>query len=217
MVPQSEQLKREAEETRWQLAGTLEELRGRVTPGRVVDQLLDHARTGAASEFLRNLVREVRENPIPVGLIGIGIVWLMVVGSRRSREAIVSAEDPVSKSALLAAEETTDLGTAAVVRSAKREQQTASRVSERTSDVARTLSDRATELGRRARGLGNGAVGRAAEAASAFVPAGVETAKRPFTVPEERDERAIEGAVEAMQREREISSIVEAAALAPLG
>ena len=52
---------REVEETRWQLAGTLEELRDRMTPGRVVDELVDYTRDGPVAEFLRNLGREVRE------------------------------------------------------------------------------------------------------------------------------------------------------------
>jgi Protein of unknown function (DUF3618) len=46
MESQSEQFEREAEETRWQLAGTFEELRDRMTPGRVVDQVVDYTRDG---------------------------------------------------------------------------------------------------------------------------------------------------------------------------
>ncbi len=84
MESQSEQFEREAEETRWQLAGTFEELRDRMTPGRVVDQVVDYTRDGPAAEFLRNLKREVRENPMPLVLIGIGIAWLMVASSRPS-------------------------------------------------------------------------------------------------------------------------------------
>ena len=42
MQSQSARIAREVEETRWQLSGTLEELRGRMTPGRVVDQVLDY-------------------------------------------------------------------------------------------------------------------------------------------------------------------------------
>ena len=52
-----------------------------------------------AAEFLRNLGREVRENPMPLVLIGIGIAWLMVASSRTSRAAIASAADTVAKKA----------------------------------------------------------------------------------------------------------------------
>src|SRR5947207_7438064 len=99
MTSQSEQFEREAEETRWQLAGTLEELRDRMTPGRVVDQVIDYTRDSPAAEFIRNLGREVRENPMPLVLIGIGIAWLMVASSRSSRAAIASAADTVARKA----------------------------------------------------------------------------------------------------------------------
>src|SRR5260370_13170952 len=85
MARQSEQLEREAEQTRQQLAGWLEELRSRVTPGQVIDQLADFAREGAAADFLRNLGREIRENPIPVLLIAVGIGWLVIAASRSPR------------------------------------------------------------------------------------------------------------------------------------
>jgi hypothetical protein len=72
MESQSARLEREVEETCGQLSGTLEELRGRMTPGRVVDQVIDYTRESPAAELFRNLGQEVRENPLPVVLIGIG-------------------------------------------------------------------------------------------------------------------------------------------------
>ena len=83
MGQQSEQLEREAEDVRGQLAGSLAELRYRITPGQVIDELLDYAREGPAAEFLRNLAREIRENPVPLLLIVIGIGWLAIATSRR--------------------------------------------------------------------------------------------------------------------------------------
>jgi hypothetical protein len=84
MARQSEQLEREAEDTRTQLEGTLNELRLRLTPGQVVDQITDYAREGPAADFLRNLAREVQKNPIPVLLIAVGIAWLVITASSRS-------------------------------------------------------------------------------------------------------------------------------------
>jgi Protein of unknown function (DUF3618) len=141
MESQSEQFEREAEETRWQLAGTFEELRDRMTPGRVVDQVVDYMRDGPAAEFLRNLKREVRENPMPLVLIGIGIAWLMLASSRTSRAAIASAADCVARAA-------NDIGTAtsaAVNRTSEWGQQTVTRLSDRASNVANTVRRRADE------------------------------------------------------------------------
>src|ERR1700704_3315168 len=76
----TEQLERETEQTRARLAETLEELRS-MTPGRVVDEVLDYAKTGGG-DFLRNvgtkLGHQVSENPLPAALIGAGIVWMMM-------------------------------------------------------------------------------------------------------------------------------------------
>jgi ferritin-like metal-binding protein YciE len=99
MANQSEKLEREAGRTRAQLSETLEELRARMTPGQVIDQLIDYAREGPAAEFRRNLAREVRENPLPLVLIGIGVAWLIAASSRSSRALIASAADPVTRRA----------------------------------------------------------------------------------------------------------------------
>jgi len=99
MANQSEKLEREAGRTRAQLSETLEELRARMTPGQVIDQLIDYAREGPAAEFGRNLAREVRENPLPLVLIGIGVAWLIAASSRSSRALIASAADPVTRRA----------------------------------------------------------------------------------------------------------------------
>jgi hypothetical protein len=99
MPSPSEQHEREAGETRAQLSGIVEELRARMTPGQVIDQLLDYAREGPAAEFRHNLAQQVRENPLPLVLIGIGIAWLMVASSRSSRAMIASAADSVTRKA----------------------------------------------------------------------------------------------------------------------
>jgi Protein of unknown function (DUF3618) len=91
MANQSEKLEREAGRTRAQLAETLHELRARMNPGQVIDQLIGYAREGPAAEFGRNLAREVRERPLPLVLIEIGIAWLMVASNRSSRAMIASA------------------------------------------------------------------------------------------------------------------------------
>jgi hypothetical protein len=207
MTSQSEQIEREAEETRWQLAGTLEELRDRMTPGRVVDQLVDYTRDGPAAEFLRNLGRGVRENPMPLVLIGIGIAWFMLASSRTSRAAIASAADSVARAA-------NDIGTAtsaAVNRTSEWGQQTATRLSDRASNAASAVSDKAAELAGRASEVSDGVVEKT-RAASAMARAALDKTKQPLTHTGERDGRAVEGALEEIHREREGASAVEAAA-----
>ena len=146
MESQSEQLEQEADVTRWRLSQTLEELRGRMTPGQAVDQVLDYTRNGPAGEFLRNLGREIRENPMPLVLIGIGIAWLMIASSRSSRAAIANAADSVARKAA-------DIGnatSAAASRATEWGQQSASRLSESASNVATIVTGRRTAVASRA-------------------------------------------------------------------
>ena len=70
------------------------------------------------------------------------------------------------------------------------------------SDAVRTVSDRTAEIAGRARVISDGVAERA-RMVSAVAGATFEKAKRPFTSDGERDGRAVEGALEAMHRERE--------------
>jgi uncharacterized protein DUF3618 len=129
MTKSSAQLEREAEQTRSQLAATLEELRGRITPGQLVDQTLDYARESNLAELARNLGRDARDNPLPLALIGTGIAWLMMTNGRRRGFDAALADARASASGAL--EETTmqPHGTAAWTSSA------ASSAAERASGV----------------------------------------------------------------------------------
>jgi Protein of unknown function (DUF3618) len=175
MESQSARLEREVEETRWQLTGTLEELRGRMTPRQVVDQVIDYTRDSPAAEFFRNMGREVRENPLPLALIGIGIAWLLLASNRTSRAAIAAAADNLASKA-------DDVGTATaafVSRTSEWGQQTATRVADRATDVASTVGDKTAELAGRARDAAD--LADKARSASAAAVATFEKAKRPFT------------------------------------
>ena len=165
MESQSARLEREAEETRWQLSGTLEELRARMTPGRVVDQVIDYSRDSPAAEFLHNLRREIRDNPMPLVLIMIGIAWLIVASNRTSRAAIAAATDTAAKKA-------EDIGvatSAAVSRTSEWGQQMVARLSDRASDVANTVGNTAGELADRARGATGGLAEKGRSAAAGAV------------------------------------------------
>jgi len=78
----TEQLERETEQTRARLAETLEELRS-MTPGRVLDEVLEYAKEGGG-DFMRNLGTQVVENPLPATLIGAGIAWYVMSNGKAS-------------------------------------------------------------------------------------------------------------------------------------
>lgn len=74
----SADIEHEVERTRAGLTETLEELRDRASPGQLFEQALDYARTSGGAEFTRNLGAAVRDNPLPLLLIGAGIGWMML-------------------------------------------------------------------------------------------------------------------------------------------
>jgi hypothetical protein len=135
MASQSEQLEGQAEVARRRLQATLEELSARARLGPVIDQVIDYARRGPAGELFRSFGREVRENPMPVVLIGIAIAWLAVSTSRSARAVIANAADSVSRKAA-------EIGTATIGVVGK----TGDAVAHRLGDVAGGLAERAEEV-----------------------------------------------------------------------
>lgn len=90
---QTEQLEREAEVARERLSEALGELRARMTPGQALGELIDYAREGKAAEFVAPLGRALRENLLPVALLGAGIAWLLATsGLRRTGRAVGKAK-----------------------------------------------------------------------------------------------------------------------------
>src|SRR5262245_40625926 len=81
----SELLEREAEARRAQLAETFDELRARVTPGHVLDRLVDYATDSGGADFFRNLRGQAVANPLALGIVGAGLVWLMFSNGRETR------------------------------------------------------------------------------------------------------------------------------------
>jgi hypothetical protein len=78
----SAQLEREAENIRAHISADLEELRTRITPGHLVDQVVDYARGSGAAEFVHNLRAQVVKNPMPVAVVGAGLAWLVLSSFR---------------------------------------------------------------------------------------------------------------------------------------
>src|SRR5262249_58567602 len=133
----SDQLRREAEQSRAQLAQTLEELRARITPGQVVDQLTDYAGDRGAAEFFSNLGRQAVNNPLPVTLMGAGLAWLMLAGDSSAKRT--------SKTTGASTSETDLAGTAE-----RASDEAARRLHETSDEAASAYEDASTAAGRAA-------------------------------------------------------------------
>lgn len=83
----SAEIQRDIDHTRAEMSETLEALRGRLSPGELFEQAISYVKDGGASEFTSNLGDTIKHNPVPTALIGIGLAWLMMGGSRRPASA----------------------------------------------------------------------------------------------------------------------------------
>jgi ElaB/YqjD/DUF883 family membrane-anchored ribosome-binding protein len=73
----SEQLEREVDRIRGRIEETLSDLRERLSPNLLMEDLFDYSQVYGGADFVRNLGRQVTQNPLPVALMGAGLAWLM--------------------------------------------------------------------------------------------------------------------------------------------
>jgi len=72
----SAQLEHEVEEQRQRIENRIGEIRDRLSPGQLVDELLSYTKNGG-QHFAANLGQTVSNNPLPATLLGISLIWLM--------------------------------------------------------------------------------------------------------------------------------------------
>lgn len=82
MSMETDRLEADVEQSRHRLNDTLSELGSKLSPGQMLDEGIGLLQ-GQAGRFAGQLGRQVRDNPLPVVLIGAGIAWL-VVSSRQN-------------------------------------------------------------------------------------------------------------------------------------
>src|SRR5947209_4098212 len=78
----TKQLERNVDSTRGRIEETLAELRERLSPPSLMEEALGYAKENGGADFVRNLGRQVADNPLPVALMGAGLAWLMVAQNR---------------------------------------------------------------------------------------------------------------------------------------
>lgn len=74
-----EVIERELRETRARVDRTIDQIQDRLSPGQLLDEGLRYFRNGPSeyiTTFGTNLGHSVRDNPLPVAMIGVGIAWL---------------------------------------------------------------------------------------------------------------------------------------------
>ena len=77
-----EQIQADIQRTRSDLDRTLTRLERRLEPRRLMDQGVDYLRDNGAREYLSNLGRAAKEQPLPLALVGVGLAWMMMTNGR---------------------------------------------------------------------------------------------------------------------------------------
>lgn len=89
----SEEVRRDIEDTRSQMDETVDALADRLSPGHLIDEAWVRLR-GQGEEGLGQVVKE---HPIPVALVGVGLGWLAVeqaTESKQERRDVLRAHEP---------------------------------------------------------------------------------------------------------------------------
>lgn len=84
-TPGTESIEDEIRATRRSIDDKVERLQNRLSPGDMVDSVVDFARTNGGA-IAGGIGRGVREHPLPIAMIGAGVIWL-ALSSRSSRNA----------------------------------------------------------------------------------------------------------------------------------
>jgi len=88
---ETDRIEADVQQSRHRLNDTLSELGSRLSPGQMLDEGLGLVQ-GQAGRFAGRLGRQIRDNPLPVVLIGAGIAWL-AVASRQSSNGAFERDD----------------------------------------------------------------------------------------------------------------------------
>ena len=87
MSNDTDRLEREAESQRASLDSTFDAIRNRLSVGQIVDELTGYLKEGQGADAVKNLGRQVRDNPLAVGLVGAGLAWLFMGNGTRAEPA----------------------------------------------------------------------------------------------------------------------------------
>lgn len=86
-----EQILAEVESVRHEMDSTLSAIERKLTPGQLLDQSLEYLRSSGANQFVSNLGTSVKQNPLPVTLVGIGLAWLMAANRNHGAGASMAS------------------------------------------------------------------------------------------------------------------------------
>lgn len=88
------ELQREIEADRQRIEEKLHVIQERMSPGQLMDELLEYAKTSGGAEYVSNLGTALKANPIPVALMGVSLAWLMANPGSRAPGSTGQDDEP---------------------------------------------------------------------------------------------------------------------------
>jgi hypothetical protein len=133
---------------------TIDAIQDKLTPGQMMDQVFDYARTSMPADFGANLGNTIRDNPVPVALIGVGIAWLMMQGPQsdgraRMRRRLAEYGADINGPAYLRDSDDSSAEDSTVGRAFRKAGAMAHELKDQASEVAHNLTGKASEFGHR--------------------------------------------------------------------
>ncbi|TCN33139.1 DUF3618 domain-containing protein [Sinorhizobium americanum] len=90
----SAELQREIEADRQRIEEKLHAIQERMSPGQLMDEVLEYAKSSGGAEYMSNLGAALKTNPIPVALMGVSLAWLLAnPGSRAPKYSDNAADE----------------------------------------------------------------------------------------------------------------------------
>ena len=77
-----EEIEDEIARTRADMDVTLDAIQRKLSPGELIDRAFSYVKQNGGGEMMTGVGNLVRDNPVPVALIGVGLAWLMYSAAR---------------------------------------------------------------------------------------------------------------------------------------
>lgn len=86
----SADIQREIEADRVRIEARIGAIQERMSPGQLVDEVLAYAKGSGSGEYVSNLGKALKANPLPVALMGVSLAWLMAKQGTPASEQVSS-------------------------------------------------------------------------------------------------------------------------------
>ncbi len=73
----SAEIQREIDDDRKRIEARIGAIQERMSPGQLVDEVLAYAKGSGGGEYVSNLGKALKDNPLPVALMGVSLAWLI--------------------------------------------------------------------------------------------------------------------------------------------